>query len=248
MSETQSWTTTGRPDTIPFSKVALVQVCAYVALAVVSLFSPSRNPEGAVSLSLTVIPVMAIMVVFILCSPLRDGAPGRVIAALAGVCSLACAMAQSLGRLFFPARATGAEDAAPAGFYPQETWAAGVVGLLVVLVLVSFGRQMVREDRSHLIRSLSHGVTDGVAMIAAPGWCFLPDLFEECREGAGVFAWVACAVIVLLAVLLGAASCLWARDANPTPVVSRPYLGVGLLPVMFLGPVVAVASLAGMVL
>ena len=152
-----------------------------------------------------------------------------------------------MGALFFPPRATGAEGTESVGFYPQETWAAGVVGLLVALVLVSFARQMAREDRSHLIRSLSHGVTGGVAMIAAPGWCFLPDLFAACRAADGgpapTAASVACAVIVVLAVLLAAASYLWARDANPVEGAAHPWLGIGLMPVMFLGPVVAVASL-----
>ena len=46
-----------------------------------------------------------------------------------------------------------------------------------------------------------------------------------------------------LSVLLGAASCKWACDVNPTPRVARPWLGVGLMPVLFMGPVVAVASL-----
>ena len=47
----------------------------------------------------------------------------------------------------------------------------------------------------------------------------------------------------LLAVLLAAASYLWARDANPVEGAAHPWLGIGLMPVMFLGPVVAVASL-----
>ena len=54
---------------------------------------------------------------------------------------------------------------------------------------------------------------------------------------------MACAVIVVLAVLLAAASYLWARDANPVEGAAHPWLGIGLMPVMFLGPVVAVASL-----
>lgn len=232
---------------IPWSRVVPEQICAYAALFAASMISPMRDASGAVSVTFAVVPVAVIMVVFIWHSPLRDGMAGRLIAGIGGVLSLACAVVRTLGHVFFPAVATGAEGSSSAVLYPQETWAAGVAGLLVLLVLVSFGRQMAREDRSHLIRSLSHGVTDGVAMIAAPGWCFLPDLIVACRGGvsgnAAVAAWAGCAVIVVLAVLLGAASCKWACDVNPTPRVARPWLGVGLMPVLFMGPVVAVASL-----
>ena len=209
MIQTQSSAQTAeQPDAIPFPRVAAVQVCAYVVLVAVSACSPLRDLQGAVHVAYTTVPVVAAMALFTWCSSLRDGLAGRVIAAVAGALSLACAVGQSLGALFFPVRATGAEGTEPVGFYPQETWAAGVVGLLVALVLVSFARQMAREDRSHLIRSLSHGVTGGVAMIAAPGWCFLPDLFAACRAADGgpalTVAWAACAVIVVLAVLLAA--------------------------------------------
>lgn len=248
MIQTQSSVQTAeQPDAIPFPRVAAVQVCAYVVLVAVSACSPLRDLQGAVHVAYTTVPVVAAMALFTWCSSLRDGLAGRVIAAVAGALSLACAVGQSLGALFFPPRATGAEGTESVGFYPQETWAAGVVGLLVALVLVSFARQMAREDRSHLIRSLSHGVTGGVAMIAAPGWCFLPDLFAACRAADGgpalTVAWAACAVIAVLAVLLGIASYLWARDANPVEGAAHPWLGIGLMPVMFLGPVVAVASL-----
>ena len=204
MIQTQSSAQTAeQPDAIPFPRVAAVQVCAYVVLVAVSACSPLRDLQGAVHVAYTTVPVVAAMALFTWCSSLRDGLAGRVIAAVAGALSLACAVGQSLGALFFPVRATGAEGTEPVGFYPQETWAAGVVGLLVALVLVSFARQMAREDRSHLIRSLSHGVTGGVAMIAAPGWCFLPDLFAGCRAADGgpalTAALVACAVSVVLA-------------------------------------------------
>ena len=55
--------------------------------------------------------------------------------------------------------------------------------LLVVLVVFSFGRQMAREKREHLIRALSHAVTSGVAALAVAGWCFLPDLGAMLAKG-----------------------------------------------------------------
>ena len=99
-------------------------------LVAVSACSPLRDLQGAVHVAYTTVPVVAAMALFTWCSSLRDGPAGRVIAAVAGALSLACAVGQSLGALFFPVRATGAEGTEPVGFYPQETWAAGVVGLL----------------------------------------------------------------------------------------------------------------------
>ena len=58
-----------------------------------------------------------------------------------------------------------------------------------------------------------------------------------------VFTSKATEAAAALAVLLAAASYLWARDANPVEGAAHPWLGIGLMPVMFLGPVVAVASL-----
>lgn len=248
MSETRlSTTVNGRPDAIAFRKVLPVQIVAYVVLVAVSLVVPPREANGAMGVSCMAIPVMLLLVMFALFSSLRDGVPGRVIAAVAGICSLVFAEFQSLGRLLFPQHATGAEGVGSVEPYPQEVWAAGAVGVMVVLVLASFARQMAREDRTHLIRSLSHGVTDGVAMIAVSGWCFLPDLFAGCHAADGgltsTVAWVSCVVMVVLVLLLGAASYLWARDANPAEDATRPWIGVGLIPVMFLGPAVAVASL-----
>lgn len=235
----------GGAAAVPFVKVLITQVVAYLLLIVVSLPSPAHDVHAAVNLTYTVVPVVVMMALFLWGSPLRDGVAGRVIAGIVGVGSLVCAAVQALHGMLFPVPAEGAEHAVVRVF-SQETWAAGIVVLLIVLVLVSFARQMARENRVHLIRSLSHGVTGGVAMIAAPGWCFLPDFMKECGGATGLASTavgVSCVVIVVLAVLLAGASYLWARDADPTPRVDHPYIGLGLMPVMLMGPVIAVASL-----
>lgn len=227
---------------------AVAQVVAYVVLVACSVASPARDAGAAVSMPFTAVGVLLMMVAFLICSPLRDGVPGRVIAAVCGVISLVFAVVPSIGGVIFPAEATGAEGAAEA-VYPQEVWAAGVCGLLVALVIVSFARQMAREERSHLIRSLSHGVMGGVACIAAPGWCFLPDLIGACAGGgAGAADWAAVAVVVVAAVVLAVCSLLWTGDANPPEGAVRPGIGLGLLPVMALGSVIAVAGLVAVII
>ena len=85
-----------------------------------------------------------------------------MIAVIAGLLSVVCATTMTLGRAIFAADATGGKD-----FSMEDGWIAGVGGLLILLIVISFGRQMARENRTHLIRSLSHSVVEGVAMIAS---------------------------------------------------------------------------------
>lgn len=226
---------------------ALAQILAYVVLVLTSVLSASRDVQAAVHVPVTVVAVVVVLAVFLACSPLRDGVTGKVIAGVCGVASLLFAVVPSAGAVMFPNAASDSDVAGGLGYYPQEVWAAGACGLLIVLVIVSFGRQMAREERSHLIRSLSHGVTGGVAAIAVSGWCFLPDFLDACREAESGVAvgvvWAAVAVIVVLAVLLAVCAYLWERDSNPPGDARRPWIGMGLLPSMFMGPVIAVASL-----
>lgn len=147
--------------------------------------------------------------------------------------------------------------------YPMERWAAAVAGLLVLLTIVSFARQMARENRSHLIRALSHCVTGGAASISLAGWFYLPYVAVAGRAafatggagdstGAGVSAngGVSAAVfigvvvaMVLFAVILAVASVWWLDELDPDPKTRSPWIGVALLPVMFYGLVVFAAAL-----
>lgn len=141
----------------------------------------------------------------------------------------------------------------------------GVGGLLIVLIIVSFGRQMARENRTHLIRSLSHSVVEGVAMIASAGWCFLPVLLPTTHSRAAAMSaasgatvdmfsnvtttWVVAAIVtVLVAVALTVCSYFWHRDADPEPDARSPWIGLALLPVMLTGLAVGLAALAIVVL
>ena len=101
---------------------------------------------------------------------------------------------------------------------------------------------MARENRSHLIRSLSHAVTSGVASIAVAGWCFLPDFGTMISRNTTVGA-IAVIVLVVLAAALVVASILWVRDSDPDPNASHPWIGIGLLPVMLMGVTIAATTL-----
>jgi putative copper export protein len=125
---------------------------------------------------------------------------------------------------------------------PWYSWALAAGCLLVVLVVLAFARQMIRETRSHLIRALSHAITSCVAAIAVAGWCFLPNFATMLSRGtnAGTAALI---VIIVLALALALASTLWVRDADPEPTARYPWIGTGLLPVMLMGVTIAATTL-----
>ena len=237
------------PSKVAFGKVLAIQIVAYVVLVALALvpgiaYGDSANPAVV---PFTIIGSLAMIALLVVFSPFRDGTAGHVIAVIAGLLSVVCATTMTLGRAIFAADATGGKD-----FSMEDGWIAGVGGLLILLIVISFGRQMARENRTHLIRSLSHSVVEGVAMIASAGWCFLSTLLPI-RSGenaastdyGSTTAWaVAVIVALLLIIALDACSYWWNRDADPDPQSKNPWIGIALLPVMISGIVVGIASYA----
>ena len=231
-----------------FGKVFAVQIAAYVVLVVLALIPGISygNTEEPAIVSFTVVASVAMIALLAVFNPFRDGVVGHVISVVAGLLSVVCATTVMLGRAIFPA-GLGNEDM----FWMQEGWIAGVGGLLILLIVVSFGRQMARENRTHLIRSLSHNVVEGVAMIGSAGWCFLSTLLPirsgenaASAEFAVSPAWTVSVIVsLLLIVALDACSYWWNRNADPDPQSKNP-----LLPVMISGIVIGLASYANVIL
>ena len=226
------------PSKVAFGKVLAIQIVAYVVLVALALvpgiaYGDSANPAVV---PFTIIGSLAMIALLVVFSPFRDGTAGHVIAVIAGLLSVVCATTMTLGRAIFAADATGGKD-----FSMEDGWIAGVGGLLILLIVISFGRQMARENRTHLIRSLSHSVVEGVAMIASTGWCFLPTVLKA----IGTVAFV---VVLLVIVALAVCSYFWHRDADPEPDARSPWIGLALLPVMLAGLAVGLAALAIVVL
>ena len=229
-----------------FGKVFAVQIAAYVVLVVLALIPGISygNTEEPAIVSFTVVASVAMIALLAVFNPFRDGVVGHVI-------SVVCATTVMLGRAIFPA-GLGNEDT----FWMQEGWIAGVGGLLILLIVVSFGRQMARENRTHLIRSLSHNVVEGVAMIGSAGWCFLSTLLPirsgenaASAEFAVSPAWTVSVIVsLLLIVALDACSYWWNRNADPDPQSKNPWIGIALLPVMISGIVIGLASYANVIL
>ena len=236
-----------------FGKVLTIQIAAYVVLVVLALIPGISygNTEEPAIVSFTVAASVAMIALLAVFNPFRDGVAGHAISVIAGLLSVVCATTMMLGRAIFPA-GLGDEDT----FWMQEGWIAGVGGLLILLIVVSFGRQMARENRTHLIRSLSHNVVEGVAMIGSAGWCFLSTLLPI-RSGENAAstefavnpAWIVSVIVsLLLIVALDACSYWWNRNADPDPQSKNPWIGIALLPVMISGIVVGLASYANVML
>ena len=86
--------------------------------------------------------------------PFRAGIADRLIGAVAGVLSILCARTSLASQLIFTPR-TRAGVLRMDGrlvMYQLVRWAACFAILLIAATIIAFGRQMVRAERSHLIR------------------------------------------------------------------------------------------------
>ncbi|KAA8828497.1 hypothetical protein [Bifidobacterium myosotis] len=210
----------------------LIQFTAY-ALLIAATAIPSPGPLPAIPLIISAL----VLSQFVLFWPFRGTTLDRAATLVFGVVSLIFVVVP------FPSGKAPADQSTPDGnALPWYSWALAVGLLLVVLVILSFARQMARENRSHLIRALSHAVTSGVAAIAVAGWCFLPNLGALLLRDSLVGT-VTTIVMVALALALALASTLWVRDADPDPAIRHPWIGTGLLPVMLMGVTIAAATL-----
>ena len=200
-------------------RMLLVQLSAYALLiAAAAVTLPGADPTAP-----RVVACLT-LVVFLVFWPLRGTMLDRVVTLLFGAASLMFVTVPF-----------------PAGKVPPDQTAADG-STLPWLVVFSFGRQMAREKRDHLIRALSHAVTSGVAALAVAGWCFLPDLGAMLAKGT-VAGTVALAVLIALGLALAVASALWVRDADPDPDIAHPWIGTGLMPVMLMGVTIAATAL-----
>ena len=136
---------------VAFAKVLAIQIIAYVVLVALALVPGMMYGDAAkpAAVPFTIIASLAMIALLVVFSPFRDGVAGHVIAAIAGLLSAICATTVMLGNVIFPAGLDGGKS-----FSMEEAWIAGVGGLLIVLIIVSFGRQMARENRTHLIRQV----------------------------------------------------------------------------------------------
>ena len=158
---------------------------------------------------------------------------------ICGVCSVAAGLPSAGGQL-----------------RTLERW--GVVfGLVaVMLVVASFGRQLLRVERTHFLRSLSGELVGGVCSLMVGGWGFLPALMARAAwaltHDRDVQTVAALMWIVVAVTGLGIASLSWVRENGTTDarilggrrMRQNPWLGLSVLPVMISGSAVYMAALA----
>lgn len=162
----------------PFSRSVWLQIALYVVLVALACI-PGSNAVSSVMFSLTGFVVGVMIMLFAFFTPLRDGIPGRVTGVILGLLGMIFASTPMLGEFVFGSMGSPSRpQLGSPGTLAVCAWFAGVGALLVVLVVVAFGRQMARLDRSHLIVQLSHMVMDGACTVLCSGWCFLPMLMQ----------------------------------------------------------------------
>lgn len=224
-----------------------VQALTYVVLVCVALLLASVCGAlgDVVFYGLAVVALM-VLVAFHVCWPFQAGMADRAIGFAVGVLSLIAA-ATPVSTLLLPMNEQMFASALRRNTYPMACWAAAVAGLLVLLIIVAFARQMLRAERSHLIRALSHCVTGAAASISLAGWVFLPYVVASGQSAAGLVIvpkFVALvAVMVVVALVLAYASTFWLKELDPDSSVRAPWVGVALLPVMLFGLMVFAAAL-----
>ena len=201
----------------------LAQLTSYV-LFIAATVIPSPGTVPIIPLIIAALTLAAFVVFW----PFRGSMLDRIVTLVFGAISLIFVIVP-----FPTGEVPPDQTAADGSVLPWYSWALAMGLLLVVLVVFSFGRQMAREKREHLIRALSHAVA---------GWCFLPDLGAMLAKGT-VAGTVALIILIVLGLALAVASTLWVRDADPDPDIRYPWIGTGLMPVMLMGVTIAATAL-----
>ena len=166
----------------------LAQLTSYV-LFIAATVIPSPGTVPIIPLIIAALTLAAFVVFW----PFRGSILDRIVTLVFGAISLIFVIVP-----FPTSEVPPDQTAADGSVLPWYSWALAMGLLLVVLVVFSFGRQMAREKREHLIRALSHAVTSGVAALAVAGWCFLPDLGAMLAKGT-----VAGTVALIILIVFG---------------------------------------------
>ena len=217
------------PVRLGISMVALQ--CVVVGALSVAALAGSR-PYGAVS-AIVVVLCGAEGIFFVFC-PLRATVLDRVLSAVAGAASLCAAWFSVAVRMSDRTRGYPIVVVHGDVMSRYGLWAVAVVALMVLTVVVAFARQMLREERSYLVRSLSHAILGTVACVGAAGWLFLPAFIDLVSS----LAWSVVAVSAFLVVVLiiqAVLSLVWWSDSDPDPSARSPWLGTALIPVFVSG-------------
>jgi hypothetical protein len=250
-----------RPSAQPSSAAMLA-----VQLGVTFVLVACCAACAAWGLPVIVVAVFAALSVltFVALWPLRADAIARIAALAAGVVSIIIAV------LPVPAGSDGVRVAVSSlATAVVARWSSALLVLLVLLVVTGFLRQMLREPRTQMVRSLSSYVLGGVVALGAGGWVVLARVLyvmhdaTEARSAKGSWfvsaasPWGAIAVLIAAGALIAAialASRQWRRQwataaARPRQdSASALWLGFGLLPALLYGLIAFLVAFVALVL
>lgn len=208
--------------------VVLTQVVSYALMIGLVGGLGALTQGGAIaSVTLSALAVLAVVIAW----PFANGVTQTVFARALAVIVYVVAVAFNIS------------DGFPVSDKAFTRWSWFLILAFLTIVIVSFGHQMWRKDRSHLIVSMSTGLIVSACALGSSCWLFLPSLMHDLLSAPDDGAWVAALVLVALialGVLLVIASGSWWNEIDgPSPY---SWLGMGVMPVMLLGYVVYVAA------
>ena len=216
----------------------------FVAVALLAIASALPIAPAKAVLTVCVIILLALITFW----PLKGSNADKAIPFLASIASMWCATMALKGWLPSSVIDNDAEvsiDKFVAAIRPYERWAVNFALILVAATFISFARQMLREDRSNLVRNLSHSLSASIACAALPGWLFLPSIIRFTFSIRILELGVLVAVLGLfIVIILAGLSHLWVKDAQYNAGTVFPQIGTALLPIMMGGMVVYGAGLA----
>ncbi|WP_317643058.1 hypothetical protein [Bombiscardovia apis] len=136
-------------------------------------------------------------------------------------------------------------------------WINLVAVLLAILVVFTFGHQMLRLHRTQVIRGLARSIFSGLVCISVSGWIFMPALVAHYTSGFDQGVWssqgrwflaMAALGLVLIAGLCVSSWGWWAERGRKSGRVAQSCLVISLIPIMLSGVVIVLALMGSRVL
>lgn len=228
-------------------RASTISMIASQIVVVLLLAIAAALPVATAKITLAL--CMIILLAFLALWPLHGNIVDRIIALCSGIASTWCATFALKGWLpqsVIIDNETVSMSKFIAAIRPYERWAVSFALILVAATFVTFLRQMMRENRTNLVRNLAHTLTASIACAALPGWLFLPSIVRfmpslRSTDG-GILVMLLC---ILMVILLSGLSHLWVRDNCNEYYENKTTndIAFAIMPIMFSGMLVYIAGL-----
>jgi hypothetical protein len=176
----------------------------------------------SVPAALPAVVTLLMLGVYIVCWPFVAQRVERVIAALSGLASILVSMLPiDIEAPVGPSAHAAAGEYWSVVYILSRRWAVTVFVILIVALVASFVRQMLRERRINLVRSLSRGLLSALVAVGIGGWmmvdrlCGLMRTLDDApaqglQQSVPVWVWLSVGIIACSAMVwLATASYHW---------------------------------------